>query len=37
MPWFADLPRNHSQFSKHLSTNFNALQISPNKAETLIT
>ena len=37
MPCFANVLSNHSQFSKHLSTNFNALQISPNKAEMLIT
>ena len=37
MPCFANVLSNHSQFSKHLSTNFNALQISPNTAEMLIT
>ena len=37
MPCFANLLRNYSQFAQDLCTNFNAFQISSNKAETPMT
>ena len=37
MHCFVNLLSNYSQFAKHLCTNIKAPQISPNKAEMLIT